>query len=214
MKIIHQSYKALAYLALIISVPVLQSCSISTGTIIKEANSFKELGNDEILVVGKIELVPKLDNDEQKFEHKGLDFSGIEEMNKDRSMLNLSSNISIKDKNNILFNPKLGETFYFKIPRNLPYIVAGSVLIEHKSNGMFLQILEYKNEVILPAKFKLDFKPDDKAIYIGSLRYTRDEFNSVTKVRLLDDYEETSKLFYAKFGNNYKLRKSMLKALK
>lgn len=214
MKIIHRIYKDLACLALIITMPALLSCSINSGTIIKEASNFEELSDDEILVVGKIELIPKLMEDEQKFEHIGLDFSGIEEINRDRSILNLSNNISAKNSDNIQINPILGETFYFKIPRSLPYITSGSVLIDHRSNGMFLHILEYKSQVILPAKFKLEFNSDDKAIYIGRLRYTRDDFNSVTNVRLFDDFKETNKIFHSKFGSRHKLKKSMIKVLK
>jgi hypothetical protein len=62
----------------------------------------------------------------------------------------------------------------------------------------------------LPAGFKFNIKPGDKAVYIGKLTYERDDFNSITKVRLDDNYKAAAREFHKKFGSSYKLSKSLI----
>ena len=182
-------------------VALLQGCAFG-GSLLKEANSLSEVGSNEVLVVGKIEIVPKLGKNEQHIEPGGVDVMGWVDMHKDRAMLQLNDSKEIKESYQVFVNPKLGETFYFKIPKSSPYIVEGSVLIEQRfepvgwsmvGGQMHQQVERTTNKIKFPGKFKLDIRPNDKAIYIGKIRFYRDEFNSVTKVRLYNEYNATLK---------------------
>lgn len=88
----------------------------------------------------------------------------------------------------------------------MKYMVEGSVLVEFSRQGNIGRIL-------LPVRFKIDIRQTDKAVYIGKIRYTRDDFNSITKVELKDDYNKANKIFRRKFGNRYRLRKSLIKKI-
>lgn len=43
--------------------------------------------------------------------------------------------------------------------------------------------------------FQVALKPGDRAVYIGTVRYHRDEFFEVTRVTVADDYREASAEF-------------------
>ena len=100
-----------------------------------------------------------------------------------------------------VINPELGKVFYFKVPRNLKYIVDGEILTTFSRYG--------SEKIILPTGFKINIKSTDKAVYIGDIRY-----NSITRVELKDNYRKARKLFRKKFGKKYKLRKSLIMKIK
>lgn len=195
--------KSLIALSLL-SLTILQGCS--GVTLLKEANALNEVGRDEILITGSIELIPKLMEDEQHLNLSGsfdiLDYAGIF---RNKCIIQVNSSAKI-DAEKTIINPTLGETFFFKIPRNSPYLVAGNIQMEF--GGITLN-----SGVLLPMGLKLDIKKKDKAIYIGHFKYTRDDFNSVIKVELLDNYSKALKDFKRKFGRNKKLRKSLARPI-
>jgi hypothetical protein len=67
--------------------------------------------------------------------------------------------------------------------------------------------------ILLP-RLEFDIKSTEKAVYVGTLRLHRDEFNEVTKAEILDHYAGASAEFKKKFGNRTVLRKAMAKPLK
>ena len=177
------------------------------GKFLPEATSLGVVTKDEIIVVGKISLSPKLEKDEQVLTAKGvidvMDFAG---KNKNRSMIQFNSKPT-EDGYKYVINPELGKYFYFRVPRNMKYIVDGSILMEFSAYGG-------GGKILLPTGFKLDIKSSDKAIYIGDLYYKRDDFNSITSVTLKDNYRNASSLFRKKFGSKYRLRKELVNRLK
>ena len=195
--------KSLLTLSLL-SLTILQGCS--NITLLEEANTLNGIGGDEVLIIGSIELIPKLMEDEQYLDLPGsfdiLDYAGIFR-NKCIIQVNSSSKI---DGEKTIINPTLGETFFFKIPRNSPYLVAGNIQMEFGR-------ITLNSGVLLPMGLKLDIKKKDKAIYIGHFRYTRDDFNSIIKVELLDNYSKAQKDFKRKFGRSKKLRKSLARPI-
>ena len=176
------------------------------GKFLPEAGSFKTVKKDEVVVVGRITLLPKLEKGEQELDPKGVwDVMGYGSKNKNRSMITFNSSPEPAGYKFVI-NPELGKTFFFSVPRNLKYIVDGEVLIKFSRFG--------SEKVILPTGLKLNIRSSDKAVYIGDLVYTRDDFNSITKVKLKDNYSKARRLFRKKFGKKYKLRKSLVKAVK
>lgn len=181
---------------------MLQSCSIG-GQLLKEADSLNSMTQDEVIIVGSIELRPKLVTDEQKLDPDGVwDVFGYGDMNKNRCMIQFNSK-PVADDYKSLINPELDKVFFFKVPRNMKYMVEASVLTEFSRYGN-------TGRIWLPMWFKIDIKPTDKAIYIGNIKYTRDDFNSITNIKLEDNYKNAEKIFRKKFGRKYKLRKSLI----
>ena len=189
----------------LLSLILLQGCS--GVSLLKEADTLNELKKDEVLIVGSFELIPKLITKKEQYLNSNrnidiLDYAGVFR-NKCIIQVNSSSKI---DSKKVIFNPTLGKTFFFKIPRNSPYLVAGSVQLEFGGG-----ILD--SGILLPMGLKLDIKRKDQAIYIGHFKYTRDDFNSIIKIELLNNYSKALKDFKKKYGRTKKLRKSLARPI-
>jgi hypothetical protein len=57
-------------------------------------------------------------------------------------------------------------------------------------------------------------RPGDKAVYIGTIRYHRDEFFTISRIQIVDDYGHANAEFKKKFGSKHSLRKALLTAVK
>lgn len=175
-------------------------------TLLKEADTFSEIKKDEVLIVGAIELIPKLKSEEQYIYLEGsIDLFDYASIFKDKCIIQVNSSPKVDAERTIL-NPTLEKTFFFKIPRNSPYLVAGNIQTEFGA-------ITLDSGVLLPMGLKLNIKRNDKAIYIGHFRYTRDDFNSIIKSELLDNYSKALKDFNRKYGRNIKLRKSLARQI-
>lgn len=205
MHLLNYFNKSLALSLLTVTALMLQNCSMG-GQLLKEAESFDSTKKNEVIIVGTIEINPKLTEDEQKLDPSGvIDLFGYAEMNKNRCMIQFNSSPEAGNYKSMI-NPELGKFFAFKVPDSMHYMVEGSVLTEFTRHGN-------TGKILLPTWFKIDIKPKDKAIYIGKIKYTRDDFNSVINIELEDDYKNAKKYFIKKFGNKYKLRKSLIKKI-
>ena len=130
-----------------------QGCSMG-GKFLNETASLKSVKKDEVIIVGRVTLTPKLEKDEQELDPKGVwDVMGFGAKNKNRGMLTFNSSPA-EANYKFVINPKLGSTFFFSVPRNLEYIVDGEVLIKFSRFGT--------EKVILPTGFKVNIKPGDK----------------------------------------------------
>jgi hypothetical protein len=97
----------------------------------------------------------------------------------------------------------LGATFFVR-SRNAPFYVLGGVLfLEVGESGM--------QRAYFPGGLQVAAAPGDRAVYIGTLRYQRDEFFEVSRVTVVDEYAEASKEFAGKFGGRQALRKALMK---
>lgn len=184
---------------------VLQGCSVG-GQLLKEADGTAPLAQNEVIVVGTIDLTPSLGKDEQQLSPSGvIDLGGYADMNRNRAMIQFNSTPEVSNYK-FLVNPELGKRFFFKVPVDMKYVVDGRIVVELGRRGPV-------SEVLLPTGLKIETRPGDKAVYIGHLKYTRDDFNSITGVKLTDDYRSASREFKKKFGGKYKLRKALVKPL-
>ena len=184
---------------------LVQGCSVG-GKFLPEVGSLNTVKKDEVVVVGTITLSPKLEKDEQELDQKGVwDVMGYGEKNKNRSMITFNSK-PVSSGYKYVINPELGKVFFFKVPRDLKYIVDGEILTTFSRYG--------SEKIILPTGFKINIKSSDKAVYIGDIRYKRDDFNSITRIELKDNYRKARRVFRKKFGKKYKLRKSLVTRIK
>jgi len=198
-------FKWLRVATVVWSLLLLQACTMG-GQVLKEANSFKAVGKDEVVVVGTVEITPKLAKDEQSLDPSGVIFIGnIDDVYRNRAMIQFNNQAEESDYKTVI-TPELGKTFFFKIPRDMKYIVDGSVVMELSPHGA-------SGKIVLPTWLKIDIKPGDKAVYIGKITYRRDDFNSVTAVKLTDDYSAANRAFKKRFGSKYKLRKSLVRPI-
>lgn len=94
------------------------------------------------------------------------------------------------------------ETFFVPL-KNMKYFgIAAAYYAERNGEAEFIYV---------PALFPLDIRKDDEAIYIGTIKYTRDEYYYWKKVQVIDEYNQALPEFEAKFGTSVKLRKALTK---
>ena len=181
--------------------------------------SLATVRSDDVIVVGKVELHPPLSEDELSmssirpvvqfgggclFAPTGRQFKNTALLLTDTKMRKLTEP-QIGDYTNRIAAP-LDETFYVTVPNSAPLFVIRSEILMGVSADV--------EKAVLPSGYKIDIRRDDKAVYIGTLKYYRDEFSEIKRVELIDDYERENAAFKKIFGGQIKLRKALIKAEK
>jgi hypothetical protein len=164
--------------------------------------SLEALGRDEAVIVGRVELVPPLRKGEQKI--RGMvvgDFENRLYLMIDEKPRPLREDPALADYAGRIEAP-IGGTFFVR-SRSAPFYILGGILfLEVGGSGM--------QRVYFPGGLQVALKPGDRAVYIGTLRYQRDEFFDITRVTVVDDYREASAEFAARFGSREVLRKALM----
>lgn len=183
---------------------LLMVCTLSAcvGAAREPLDSLSELQSGETIVVGRIELVPALKKGEQKIQ--GLNSGSFEN----------KIFVITDDQNRVLKNEPevadyagrieaiLGKDFFVRSSNKPFYIVAGMMYLELGGSEM--------NRAYFPGGMKVSIKPGDKAVYIGTVQYHRNEFFEVSKVAIVDDYDYANAEFKKKFGGKISLHKALL----
>ncbi len=192
-----------ARLAVLLLICTLSAC---VGAARAPLESLSELQSGETMVVGRIELVPALQKGEQKIQ--GLNSSSFE--NKIFVITDDQNRVLTKEPEVADYAGRieaiLGKDFFVRSDSKPFYIVGGMIYLEVGGREM--------NRAYFPGGMKVSIKPGDKAVYIGTVQYHRNEFFEVTKVAIVDDYEHANAEFKKKFGGKISLRKALLTQVK
>src|SRR5262245_3582642 len=176
------------------------------GAAREEIDSLTALGGNETLVVGRIELVPPLRKDEQRIQ--GIGTGGFENkiiMITDENPRVLKKEPGVGDFSGRI-EAILGKNFFVRSDSKPFYILAGMVWLDLGGSTM--------NKAYFPGGWKVPIRPGDKAVYVGTVRYHRNEFFEVSKIAVDDDYERANAEFRKKFGAKIPLRKALLTPVK
>lgn len=163
------------------------------------------VGSQEVIVVGRIELTPSLTDEDQilkgigtgKFKNKVFVITNEEWQDK-------QGGIELGDD---FFEATLGEPFYVKGSNKPFYFLTGVIYTDVSSKGAM-------QNVNLPGGVKIELRSNDKAVYIGTIRYTRNEYFDITRAEINDDYDRANAAFKKKFGVKYNLRKALAAPIK
>ena len=194
---------------------VVLAALLSAGcvTVSEGVGSISEVAQDEVLVIGRIQIIPPIKPEEQTyrandpFDNKR-HFIG-------RAVMFMSDKPEYQNHTGHALNPGLEETFFLKVPRSQRYMVKGSVTMSFKMRAVSArQTAVDQAELMFPSPAELDIRPGDKAIYIGTLRMHRDEFHEVTKAEIRDDYAAALADYKKKFGSAPAPRKALLKPVR
>ncbi len=173
----------------------------------KPLKSIKSLGEDEVVLVGRIELVPPLEEFEQNLKTLG------SKRYKNAAMFVIGErpvdvqNPRLRD-GKFADGVKFGEDFYLRRKHNDTLIYSGSIILTQSSLvGHGRRASVDVERLILPGGLEYAIQASDKAIYIGTFRYHRDDYNAITKVDLLNEFDKANKAFTERFGNKVKLRR-------
>ena len=183
-------------------------------TVSEGVGSWGEIGTGSVLLVGKIEVVPPVRPEEQRF-RAGLDVLNTKRHHIGRAILFMSDEPRYQERTGNALNPALETTYFLTAPRAQRYMVKGSVTMELAARAVSArQSVMDHTELLFPGPIEFDIRPADKAIYVGTLRLHRDEFHEVKKAEVLDHFNAAYADFTRKFGAGPPLRKALLKPLR
>jgi hypothetical protein len=156
-----------------------------------------------VVIVGRVELVPGL----RKYEQQVTGFGGATTFENTMLLITSDTNKEMKKEFSLSemsgrIDAVLDNNFYVRSANKPFYILGGKIFLSVDKSA--------SRTLYFPGGFKVSPKPGDKAIYIGTIRYERDEFSNIKKVTVVDDYESTRTEFNKKFGNQDQLKKSLV----
>lgn len=163
----------------------LQACAVPRA--LPEATDLRA-GDNEVVVIGKIELVPPLD---PKFEQR----SHWNVVGEKRLLARVwiatagehkpvtTARLDPADFQGSL-EAQWGVPFMVKAPRQRTFLNGG---LAH------LDVLE-QERLWFPGGYYFDVPQGASAVYIGTLRYHRNDFNAITKVEVVDERRDVGVL--------------------
>ncbi len=185
---------------------VLLSACVPTSRI-QPVEKLADLPAGEVIVVGRIELDPPLKPGEQKlspsyaeYERLALVILGEDLREIDRPALG-----DMRERINATF----GTHFFVNHPARPFYILKSWVVMRAEIRVVSPNARTDDGVAPLQGIFRVDVKPGDRAVYIGTIRYHRDEFFGTTRVLVRDDYASANAEFQRRFGRELTLRKSL-----
>jgi hypothetical protein len=168
--------------------------------------SIDSLSRDEVVLVGKVEMVPPLRKGEQKIRGMvGAKFENTIHLLMDEKLRPMPAEPRVADFSGRIEAP-IGETFFVRSKAAPSYILGGVLFLE--AGGASQQ------RIYFPGGFQVAAKPGDRAVYVGTLRYQRDEFFEIQRITVIDEYREAGAEFEAKFGKGTVLRKALMGRVK
>ena len=168
--------------------------------------SLSSLDKDEVVIVGKVELVPPLRKGEQKI--RGMVVGNFENtiyLMMDEKLRPLPQDPRIADYAGRI-EARFGSTFFVRSKAAPSYILGGILFLEIGGQS--------QEKIYFPGGFQVAAKPGDRAVYVGTLRYQRDEFFEFQRITVVDEYKEASAEFQARFGSGQALRKALMVRVK
>ena len=211
-------------LAAAVAVSMLSGCFTSK---FKPIKSLADVKDGETVIVGRVVLVPPLKEDEQildkenrildKKEHpwygKDSIYRNATYMITDEKWRKIEGEIGVNEYMSSLY-ATFGETFYWIGPNRPHYILLGFVQLENWSEISGRYRIIHSERAYLPGGLKIDIRPGDKAVYIGTIKYYRNEYFDITKAEINDEFRKENAAFKKKFGTKYPLKKRIVKILK
>jgi hypothetical protein len=169
-------------------------------------SSFSQVGRGQVVLVGRIELVPPLKPEEQNFMATATVDKNTAFVITDKKMRPPVDLTAGQTDYEGYFEATFGETFYIKNPNHSLYLI---------QNAFYLELSGTSNEIVyLPGGAVVEVQPGDKAVYMGTLRYHRNEYFDISRIEIIDDYAREKKAFERKFGTDHPLVKRLLKPVK
>jgi hypothetical protein len=200
--------------ALALPAVALGGMAAGCGTIHPEVQQWGEIGGDAVMLVGRIELLPELRADEQDLKMTSFgdwDPAGGKKLIQNRAILYLADRADApRSPTRSVSNPPLEQLFFVRIPKRDRFVVHAMVFLKHRVRVTGPKTADVDtNELWLPLRLELDIRPDDRAIYIGTWRARRDEFNEVLSVQMVDQYAAALAEMRKRFGSDAALRKAL-----
>lgn len=191
-------------IAALLATLLLQACALPRT--LPAATDLKA-GAGEVVVVGKIELVPPLLPVEQRThwnvigEKRILGHVLVSTGAGDKPVSMPS--IDTSDFQQAL-DAEWGVPFMVTVPRQRTYF-----------NGAVAHLdLRQQDKLWFPGGFYFDVPKDARAIYIGTLRYFRNDFNAITRVEIVDERKDVAAVLKGAGASPAEVQPALLKRIR
>lgn len=180
--------------------------SACVGPARQQLNSLSEIQDGEVLVVGRVELVPALGQGEQALETLGSGYL------KDKFYLLASDTFRRLDHEpeaadyDGRIEAYLGKDYTVRSGAKPFFVLGGMLMLESRGDRA--------TQVFFPGGLKIPVRPGDKAVYVGTLRYHRNEFFEISRIDIVDDYDRANAEFKKTYGAKYSLRRALMTPVK
>lgn len=193
-----KKHSKLRYLVLLtISLLGLSACTIFTGKPL--LNELSELQANEVILVGRIELVPPLAENEQYLKTLTSDrFLGTFSAVYADHFIDLSEPPLSTGQHAVIVT--LEQNFFARQPASKDIIYSGGAIALRST-------MQESVTYLFPGGLKYEVPSGARAIYLGTIRYHRDDYDAITKVELIDDFTSTNREFQERFGTSIKLHR-------
>lgn len=200
--------------ALLLPALALGGLSAGCGTVHPQAQQLGDIDADSVMLVGRIELQPALRPEEQDLKMTSIgdwDPFGGKQVMVNRAILYLTDRPDApREPTRSVSNPPLEQLFFMRIPKRDRYVAHAVVFLKHRVRVTSSRTADVDTaELWLPVRQEFDIRPGDRALYIGTWRVQRDEFNEVTGVQVLDHYAAALAEMRKRFGSDGGLRKAL-----
>lgn len=157
------------------------------------------IAGPQVVIVGRVDIVPPLQPHEQKF--RALNTEQLRNRiflltHPEKRVLGKAPELADYD-GRIEATP--GKTFFVAADAKPLFLRAGVVMLDDGANKAYF-----------PGGLQITPRAGDKAIYVGTIEYRRDEFFNIQGVRIVDDFERAQREFKDRFGGKLTLRKALL----
>ena len=184
---------------------MLQACTLPQA--LPVATDLKA-GASEVVVIGKIELVPPINAEFEQRRHWNvigqdrvlnavLIATGAEFKPVDTSQPKASDFLNTLEA-------KWGVPFMVKAPRQRTFLNGGLTYLDVKQ----------QERLWFPGGYYFDVPNGAGAIYIGTLRYHRNDFNVITKVEIIDERQDIAAALKNTGGSTSNVQVSLLKKVR
>ena len=164
-------------------------------------------GPDEVVVIGKFELDPPINIDLEQKTHWNV--VGDNMILNQLTMATGSTpepitTVPINMREwQFSINANWGETFVVKMPRQRTFLKAAMVQLD---------VLN-QDRLWFPGGYYFDVPYEAQAIYIGTLRYFRDDFNVILRSEIIDEFESMRSELKQRFSKTDEIQPALLKPL-
>jgi hypothetical protein len=203
--------KAFIYMAALAALFILASPALARSRY-KAVESAKTVRKADTLIVGRIVIEPPLLEGEQDLSKFAGDIGRASARQlvryKDKAFIVLDEKTknSLKNEKDVFKRETLvplSRTFFIKTAKRKSLHALASGIVMCGSENV-------RERAYLPANYKVPIGKNDKAVYIGTIVYYRDEFMRVKEVRVKDEYKSALKDLKKTFGKDFKMKKAIV----
>jgi len=169
----------------------------------REVYSPTWLNSGEVLLLGRVKLTPPLAEEEQALSWLVSDWRGKVMVIVGDEPTPIARPFRTSEYSGRIEAPADAE-YSVALPRQ-PFAIRGCVVPLDLSGPA-------ADQALLPGGVRVDIRPDDVAVYIGTLHYRRDEFWNITGVSVEDDYDRVLAECRKRWGEPLTIRKALVSA--